>query len=153
MKLTTNQQTWLNILYEAQLNPRAFNILRGNVNDLSEFLQLTDTQILKFRNSGPKTLQHIINFKQQLLEQLISPTTPTLIKLNDILATLPVSPRNVDIFSLRFGLRNEKPLPLHVIGKRYNLSKERIRQIITQVKNYVLQRSKLINGNIHDLLK
>ncbi len=47
--------------------------------------------------------------------------------INTILSTL--SDKEADIIELRFGLNGKAPLSLKEIGDRYNLTKERIRQI------------------------
>lgn len=47
--------------------------------------------------------------------------------INNILATL--SEKEAEIIQFRFGLNNRAPLSLKEIGDRYNLTKERIRQI------------------------
>ncbi len=48
--------------------------------------------------------------------------------LEEVLGHL--SPRDRKIIELRFGLGDEEPLTLHVIGERLSMSRERIRQII-----------------------
>ena len=52
----------------------------------------------------------------------------TLCYLNEVLGHL--SERDIKIIELRFGLGEEDPLTLHVIGERLSMSRERIRQII-----------------------
>jgi len=47
--------------------------------------------------------------------------------IEDVLSTL--NAREAEIILLRFGLRGDRPLSLKEIGERYNLTKERIRQI------------------------
>lgn len=47
--------------------------------------------------------------------------------LDKILSTL--SPREKEILELRFGLKNNEPNTLQEIGDKYNLTRERIRQI------------------------
>ncbi|MBW4827677.1 MAG: RNA polymerase sigma factor RpoD/SigA [Clostridiaceae bacterium] len=47
--------------------------------------------------------------------------------LDKILSTL--SPREKEILELRFGLKNNEPNTLQEIGNKYNLTRERIRQI------------------------
>jgi RNA polymerase primary sigma factor len=47
--------------------------------------------------------------------------------MKEALATL--RPREQEILNLRFGLENDSPLTLEAIGKRYGLTRERIRQI------------------------
>jgi RNA polymerase primary sigma factor len=47
--------------------------------------------------------------------------------INQVLSTL--TPKESEIVEYRFGLNNKSPLSLKEIGDRYNLTKERIRQI------------------------
>ncbi|MBB6478780.1 sigma-70 family RNA polymerase sigma factor [Spirochaeta isovalerica] len=47
--------------------------------------------------------------------------------INNVLTTL--SQKEAEILQFRFGLNHEKPLSLKQIGDKYNLTKERIRQI------------------------
>jgi RNA polymerase primary sigma factor len=47
--------------------------------------------------------------------------------INNVLMTL--SEKEAEILQYRFGLNHEKPLSLKQIGDKYNLTKERIRQI------------------------
>ena len=47
--------------------------------------------------------------------------------MKEAFATL--RPREQEILNLRFGLENDSPLTLEAIGKRYGLTRERIRQI------------------------
>jgi RNA polymerase primary sigma factor len=47
--------------------------------------------------------------------------------MKEALATL--KPREQEILSLRFGLESDSPMTLEAIGKRYGLTRERIRQI------------------------
>ncbi|MGV3760022.1 MAG: sigma-70 family RNA polymerase sigma factor, partial [Actinomycetota bacterium] len=47
--------------------------------------------------------------------------------LHDLLAYL--NPREREILSLRFGLEGDQPLTLDEVGRRFNVTRERIRQI------------------------
>ena len=47
--------------------------------------------------------------------------------IRDLLETL--TPKEAEILSLRYGLNGEKRLSLREIGRRYRLSRERVRQI------------------------
>jgi RNA polymerase primary sigma factor len=48
-------------------------------------------------------------------------------KLEDVLATL--TPREARILRLRFGLQNGRSYTLEEVGKKFGLTRERIRQI------------------------
>jgi RNA polymerase nonessential primary-like sigma factor len=49
--------------------------------------------------------------------------------LKEVLSHL--SKRDREIIELRFGLGHEEPLTLHLIGERVSMSRERVRQIIS----------------------
>ncbi|MCQ2408777.1 MAG: RNA polymerase sigma factor RpoD [Oscillospiraceae bacterium] len=48
-------------------------------------------------------------------------------QLNEVLATL--TPREADVLRMRYGLDNEPPRTLEDVGKAFNVTRERIRQI------------------------
>ena len=48
-------------------------------------------------------------------------------KVNEVLETL--TPREAEVLRLRFGLRDGTPQPLEEVGKEFNVTRERIRQI------------------------
>ena len=57
-----------------------------------------------------------------------------------------LKPKELDILILRFGLGNENPKTLHAIGQKYNITRERVRQIIYFTK-------KKIEKNFNPFLK
>ena len=48
-------------------------------------------------------------------------------QLNEVLSTL--TPREADVLRMRYGLNNEPPKTLEDVGKAFNVTRERIRQI------------------------
>jgi RNA polymerase primary sigma factor len=48
-------------------------------------------------------------------------------QLQNVLETL--SPREAEVIRLRYGLYNGRPLTLEEVGQRFNITRERIRQI------------------------
>lgn len=81
-----------------------------------------------FDNESQKKITQEVNMNKTLKEYLI------FIINNVTLGTL----KNKEIFELRYGLINDEKLTLEAIGNKYNLSKERVRQInnrtITRIK-------------------
>ncbi|MFA6588522.1 MAG: RNA polymerase sigma factor RpoD/SigA [Patescibacteria group bacterium] len=66
-------------------------------------------------------------------ESLPDPETRQELKKEDIWRILEIlSPREAEILTLSFGLNDEKPLFLEQIGERFNITKERVRQIKKQ---------------------
>lgn len=54
-----------------------------------------------------------------------------------------LTPKEKNILKLRYGLNGEEPLTLEAIGSRYNLTRERIRQIekkaLNKIRRYTLR--------------
>jgi RNA polymerase primary sigma factor len=61
-----------------------------------------------------------------------------------------LSPRERAIIELRYGLRGEEPLTLEEVGKRFRLSRERIRQVEEKAKKRLLAMAK--TRHLHDYL-
>lgn len=53
-----------------------------------------------------------------------------------------LTPRERQIIELRYGLRGGEPLTLEEVGKRFRLSRERIRQVEEKAKKRLLDRAK-----------
>jgi RNA polymerase primary sigma factor len=70
--------------------------------------------------------------------------------MKEVFATL--KEREQEILSLRFGLENDSPLTLEEIGKRYGLTRERIRQIekegLGKLRNRMARRDALTGEGI-----
>lgn len=66
------------------------------------------------------------------------------IYMNQVLSNIHDSARNVDMFKMRFGIYPyEEEHTLEVIGNKYNLSRERVRQIVDKICNRLKRASKL----------
>ncbi len=67
-------------------------------------------------------------------------------KVNEVLETL--EERERDVIALRFGLNGEKPWTLEEIGKKYGLSRERVRQVereaMTKLRGH--KRREIVEG-------
>ncbi|MFQ5846816.1 MAG: RNA polymerase sigma factor RpoD/SigA [Candidatus Methylomirabilales bacterium] len=61
-----------------------------------------------------------------------------------------LTPRERAIIELRYGLRGEDPMTLEQVGKRFRLSRERIRQVEERAKRKLLTRAK--TRHLHDFL-
>jgi RNA polymerase primary sigma factor len=61
-----------------------------------------------------------------------------------------LTPRERAIIELRYGLRGEEPLTLEEVGKRFRLSRERIRQVEEKAKKRLLGMAK--TRHLHDFL-
>ena len=58
-----------------------------------------------------------------------------------------VTPREQDILIKRYGLNGEKPMTLALIGQKYNISRERVRQIEARAIKKIKCR-KITNKNL-----
>ena len=66
------------------------------------------------------------------------------IYMDQVLSNIHDSARNVDMFKMRFGIYPyEEEHTLEVIGNKYNLSRERVRQIVDKICNRLKRASKL----------
>ena len=54
-----------------------------------------------------------------------------------------LTPKEREVLKLRYGLNGEEPLTLEAIGNKYNLTRERIRQI----ENKALNKIRKLNSN------
>lgn len=67
--------------------------------------------------------------------------------LNYLLST--IEGRELDIITLYYGLGNNKPLTLEMIGKKYGISKERVRQIckktLKKFRSEILKKSEIFD--------
>lgn len=61
-----------------------------------------------------------------------------------------LTPRERAIIELRYGLRGEGPMTLEEVGKRFRLSRERIRQVEEKAKKRLLAMAK--TRHLHDFL-
>jgi RNA polymerase primary sigma factor len=74
--------------------------------------------------------------KESTLESLVSDNTSSdILNYNDSIEEIGIGLNNLnerekDIVSKRFGLNNNSPMTLDQIGKEYNISKERVRQLL-----------------------
>lgn len=62
-------------------------------------------------------------------------------QIKKILASL--TPKEKEVLELRFGLNGKEPMTLEAIGNKYNLTRERIRQI----ENKALKKIRRLNSN------
>jgi RNA polymerase primary sigma factor len=117
--------------------------------ELAEETDLTPKQVREYREAGkapvsletplgdgddPDTASAIVADErtEAPYERMVKESDTALMR--EAFALL--KPREQDILSLRFGLENDSPMTLDQIGKRYGLTRERIRQI----ENEGLQR-------------
>ena len=102
----------------------------------AEFTKLTFDSLDQFINDDKDaTLMDLISENEESLED--QHIQQSLIEaVNSYLSSLPE--RDQDIIKLRYGLYDGKPRTLREIGEKYNISKERVRQlennIITKLK-------------------
>jgi RNA polymerase primary sigma factor len=100
-----------------KLIERLLELSKGTISIESSVSSDQEPQTLTDAISDLKTLTPEKKTEQNFLTKI----------LNSVLSTLPLKER--EIVLSRFGLEGHKPLCLAAIAKKYNLSKERIRQI------------------------
>ncbi len=105
--------------------------MRMSIDDLEAMLQALQGQISLERKLGhdenSRTIGEIIEDESSESPSLSTTLTVLQQEIRKILDTL--SPREAEVITLRFGLDDNFPRTLDEIGKMFNLSRERIRQI------------------------
>ena len=71
------------------------------------------------------------------VEKSILTKSSNVIKQRLIDCLFQLTSRNAEIFKLRYGLANEKCMTLESIGTIFNISRERVRQIIVKVERRI----------------
>ncbi len=114
---------------------RAKHILQiAKIATIGEILKLTPTQLMKIRNCGKTTIlelqesisDYILNNDKDLSNSWIDFES----MINSV---IKLKPKKMEILKLRLGIDTDKALTLQEIGKVYNLTRERIRQILKSI--------------------
>ena len=121
--------------------------------ELAVAMNLTNQQILKIKKikmtyyEKISINQKIGEEKESELEDFISDdkidieniveSNSLVSEIKELLTNCQLSSREIEILALRFGFGNQKPLTLKEIGKIYNLTRERIRQIESNALNKI----------------
>lgn len=90
---------------------------QNEVISLNSFVDNTEKELEKFIASGEESIE----------EQIVKKAIP--VDVRKLLKDCNLSERQMDILAYRFGLDGREILTLEEIGKKYNLTRERIRQI------------------------
>ncbi len=126
-----------------------------SINEISEELDIVDSEIQHLKNISQNiiSLDATINVGEDIsmistLEDTQSDSPDKQMfddslkkEIHTILKTLSKSER--EILIMRYGLNGQQPLSLNEIGKKFKLSKERIRQIEIKALRRLRQPSKL----------
>ena len=121
--------------------------------ELATEMNLTPKQILKFKqikliqygktslnqNVGEEKdseLKDFIPDNKVDIENIVETNLLTS-EIKKLFIDCKLSPREIEILTLRFGLDNQEPLTLEKIGKIYNITRERIRQIESNALNKI----------------
>lgn len=122
---------------EAKLNrqPTLNEIIKGSNLSISEITELHKIQndtlsinTLVGNTEDEDELENFIPIDQEDVEDVAIKSTIQNEVIN-ILEKCELTTREIDVLSMRFGINNINPMTLDEIGKKYNLSRERIRQI------------------------
>ena len=128
--------------------------------EIAKVMNLTPKQILKFKqikliqygkislnqNVGEEKdseLKDFIPDNKIDIENIVE-TNLLISEIKKLFIDCKLRPFEIEILTLRFGLDNQEPLSLEKIGKIYNLTRERIRQIESNALNKI-RKSKYID--------
>jgi RNA polymerase primary sigma factor len=126
-------KTYSNLKQEFEREPSSEEIaqaLEMDVDDISNAMKMSGRQVsmdAPFSLGGENSLLDIIQNDQQPSpdNELISESLRAEVK--NVLAILPE--RETEVIKLYFGLDGENPMTLEEIGEKFNLTRERVRQI------------------------
>ena len=126
-------KTYSNLKQEFEREPSAEEMaeaLEMDVEEISDAMKLSSKQVsvdAPFSLGEENSLLDVIQNDQQPSpdNELISESLKTEVK--SVLATLPE--REAEVIRLYFGLDGEYPMTLEEIGEKFNLTRERVRQI------------------------
>jgi len=126
-------KTYSNLKQEFEREPSAEEMaeaLEMDVEEISDAMKLSSKQVsvdAPFSLGEENSLLDVIQDDQQPSpdNELISESLKTEVK--SVLATLPE--REAEVIRLYFGLDGEYPMTLEEIGEKFNLTRERVRQI------------------------
>jgi len=126
-------KAYSNLKQEFEREPSAEEMaeaLEMDVEEISDVMKLSSKQVsvdAPFSLGDENSLLDVIQNEQQPSpdNELISESLKTEVK--SVLATLPE--REAEVIRLYFGLDGEYPMTLEEIGEKFNLTRERVRQI------------------------
>lgn len=135
-----------------QLSVRARNIIEKEaIDSVEKFMALESDTLLKLKNCGKKTIAEIINYQKKIAVIIGKGKDKknSGISKNNSLTTFDVSYYSVEkwvpivcknsskkkkIFMLRMGMLSESPMTLEQIGAKFDITRERVRQIILDIE-------------------
>ena len=133
--------------FELPMSVRLENTLRTKrIKRLGELNGLPYSELLKIDGCGFKVLDELGRLLNRAATGEFRPGGPfcpgetgeLLRSLDIIIAAVP--PRNRDILLLRFGATDNKALTLEEIGSKFDLTRERVRQIVDKVVPALLKQ-------------
>lgn len=137
--LVENEEIDLKILCErANITEQEYYLINSIKSNLSNFTSL-NTIINTDLDENYMELQDYIPSQDLSIEDIIISEN---LKEQLITVLNSLEPREKEILELRFGLNGNEPMTLEAIGKKYNLTRERIRQI----ENRALTRIRRLNS-------
>ncbi|MDM8555807.1 DNA-directed RNA polymerase subunit alpha C-terminal domain-containing protein [Desulfococcaceae bacterium HSG7] len=135
-----------------QLSVRARNIVDKNaIDSIEKFMALDSGELLKFKNCGRKTVSEITKYQNKIADLIRKNVSTKDIKTvqNDrfidfampnysvekwVFKICKNSLRKKQIFMLRMGMRGDAPMTLEQIGVKFDITRERVRQILVDIE-------------------
>ncbi|NLY77554.1 MAG: RNA polymerase sigma factor RpoD/SigA [Tissierellia bacterium] len=138
--LTQNEEIDLEILCsQTNITEQEYRIINSYKTRYSHFTSLNSVTNIDSDESYVE-LQDYIPCQDQSIEDIII-SYDLQEQIKKILNSL--TPKEREVLKLRYGLNGEEPLTLEAIGNKYNLTRERIRQI----ENKALNKIRKLNSN------
>lgn len=119
---------------------RAMNILESNYGSIKGLIDVYGSDVLRCRNCGIKTLIEILCLLEAAVSQIQQNTyedeAPLFDeknlseRLDDIVSSIfKGNTRNIELIMKRYGWGSSPPQTLEMVGRRFALTRERVRQI------------------------
>jgi hypothetical protein len=134
--------------YGLPLSVRAENILKNlGVKHLADLEGITVSQLLELENCGTQTVREIQDLLRRAKAGEFDIAPDALQKLHplDLLSQidemlLRLRTRDLELITLRLGGNGQPPAVLGIIGTQFNISRERVRQIVSKTLRQLPRR-------------
>jgi hypothetical protein len=122
------------------LNIRSKNLLKqANITTIGQLLLTPYGQLLKYRNCGIHTVKFLqTELKKYILDKEIDYSSHWKDMESMLDSVIELKDRNLLIFKYRLGIKLPKALTLEECGKKYDITREAVRQIMSHIEKLIL---------------
>lgn len=139
------------------ISRRSFNCLvRAEINTVWELRQLSDDELLSLPNFGQRSLLSVRDALRNLsldASPMAPPVDPP--GIDDLILTIAESipHRDLEYWRRRYGLRSGIPETLSALAEESQVTRERVRQIVSRCDLRMTERSNRLGGPVNSLIE